>query len=129
MGTQLNFSTTYHPQIDGKNERSNHILKNMLRIYVLDRPTKWDGFLHFAEFSYNNNYQMSIKMCYFEAMYGIKFHTPPSWSQPEYRLILGLDPLHEMEQIVWRIQQNIKTIQYRQKNYQAKKRTQKEFKI
>jgi transposase InsO family protein len=30
LGTQLNFSTTYHPKIDGKNERRNHILEDML---------------------------------------------------------------------------------------------------
>ena len=42
LGTNLNFSTAYHPQIDGKIERVNQVLEDMLRIYVMDKPTKWE---------------------------------------------------------------------------------------
>ena len=41
LGTKLNFSTAYHPQIDGKTERVNQLLEDMLRMYVMDKPTKW----------------------------------------------------------------------------------------
>ena len=61
MGTKLNFSTAYHPQT----ERTNHILEDMLRMYVMDRPSKWEDYFHLAEFAYNNSYQSSIKMCPF----------------------------------------------------------------
>lgn len=54
MGTKLNFSTTYHPQTDGQTERKNYILEDMLRIYVMDRPSKWEDYLHLPKFSYNN---------------------------------------------------------------------------
>jgi hypothetical protein len=36
LGTQLNFSTTYHPETDGKIERTNQILEVMLCLYVMD---------------------------------------------------------------------------------------------
>ena len=93
MGIKLNFSTAYHPQIDGQTERTNQILEDMLRIYVMDRPSKWEDYLHLAEFSYNNSYQSSIKMSLFEALYGRRCRTSFSWSQPEDKLKLGLDAL------------------------------------
>lgn len=66
-------------------------------MYVIERPTKWDDFMHLTEFPYNNIYQTSIKMSLFEAMYGKKCHTPLSWSEPKDSLIFGIDPLQEME--------------------------------
>ena len=78
MGTKLNFSTAYHPRTDGQTERTNQILEDMLRMYVMDRPSKWEDYLHLAEFAYNNSYQSSIKMSPFEALYGRKCRTPLS---------------------------------------------------
>lgn len=39
LGTQLNFSTTYHPQTDGQIERVNQVVEDMLRAYVMQKPT------------------------------------------------------------------------------------------
>src|SRR5713226_4590709 len=67
LGTKLNFSTAYHPQIDGKTERVNQVLEDMLRMYVMDKPTKWQDYLHLVEFSYNNGQQASLGMSLYEA--------------------------------------------------------------
>lgn len=64
---------------------------------IVASDLKWEDFLHLAEFAYNKNYQTSIKMISFEDLYGIKWHTPLSWSESEDILILGLYALHEME--------------------------------
>ena len=53
---RLNFSISYHPQIDGQIERVNQIVEDMLRMYVMNNPMKWEDYLHLNEFSYNNVY-------------------------------------------------------------------------
>jgi hypothetical protein len=70
MDTKLNFSSPYHPQIDGQMERTNQILEDMLRACVLKYGKSWDKSLPYAEFSYNNNYLANIEMALFEALYG-----------------------------------------------------------
>ena len=69
MGTELRFSTAYHPQSDGQTERVNQIVEDMLRSCALQYGDSWDTSLPYAEFSYNNSYQTSPKMCPFEALY------------------------------------------------------------
>ena len=70
MGTDLTFSTAYHPQTGGQTERVNQILEDMLRSCAIIYGKSWDECLPFAEFSYNNSYQASIGMSPFEALYG-----------------------------------------------------------
>ena len=52
LGTKLNFSIAYHPQTDDKTERENQVLEDMLRMYVMDKPSKWEDYLHLVEFAY-----------------------------------------------------------------------------
>eukprot|EP00253_Pinus_taeda_P030914 PITA_30914 len=40
LGTQLEFSTAYHPQTNGQTERVNQVVEDMLRAYVMQQPTK-----------------------------------------------------------------------------------------
>ena len=100
LNTTLNFSTSFHPQIDGQTERVNQVLKYLLRMYVKDQPGKWEDYLHLVEFAYNNNYQASVKFSSFEILYGRKCNTPISWSNLVDRLVLGPELLKEMEEIV-----------------------------
>jgi hypothetical protein len=72
FGTNLNFSTTYHPESDGQTKRVNQVIEDMLRMYVMDKPSKWEDYLHLVEFAYNHGYRASLKMSPFEALYGRK---------------------------------------------------------
>jgi hypothetical protein len=72
FGTNIKFSKTYHPESNGKTERVIRVIEDMLRMYVMDKPYKWEDYLQLVEFSYNNGYQASLKMSPFEALYGRK---------------------------------------------------------
>jgi hypothetical protein len=66
LDTQLRFSSACHPQIEGQTQRVNQILEDMLRACALQYGRSWDKSLVYAEFSYNNSYQESLKMAPFE---------------------------------------------------------------
>ena len=66
MGTNLKFSTAFHPQTDGLSEITIQTLEDMLRAYVIDLKGSWDEHLPLVEFAYNNSYQASIKAAPYE---------------------------------------------------------------
>nr|GEV28063.1 DNA-directed DNA polymerase [Tanacetum cinerariifolium] len=72
LGTQLDMSTTYHPETDVQSERTIQTIKDMLRACVIDIGKEWEKHLPLVEFSYNNSYHASIKASPFEALYGRK---------------------------------------------------------
>ena len=69
IGTRLMMNTTFHPQTDDQLERTIQVLENMMGACVLDFKVSWEEYLPLVEFSYNNNYQASIQMLPYEALY------------------------------------------------------------
>jgi hypothetical protein len=129
FGTNLNFSTTYHPESDRKTERLNQVIEDMLRMYVMYEPSKWEDYLHLVEFYYKHVYQTSLKMSPFEALYGRKCNTPVSWDNLGDRVVVGPDFLRQMEDKMIKINKNLKATQDRKKSYVDKDRTHIEFKV
>jgi hypothetical protein len=70
-------------------ERFNQVIEDILIMYVMDKPSKWEDYLNLVEFAYNNGYQASMKMIPFESLYGRKLNTPVSWDNPVDRVVLG----------------------------------------
>jgi poly(A) polymerase Pap1 len=89
FGTYLNLSTTYHPESDGRKKRTNKIIEDMLRMYVMYNPSKWEDYIHLVDIAYNNGYQSSLKMSPSEALHGRKCNTLVSWDKPRNRAIIG----------------------------------------
>jgi hypothetical protein len=75
MDTKLNFSSAYHLQTDGQIERTNQVLEDMLRACALKYGKSWDKGWPYAELSYNNSNEASLKMAPFEALFGRKCRT------------------------------------------------------
>jgi transposase InsO family protein len=73
MDTRLNFSSPCDPQADGQTERINQILEDMYGT--------WDKSLLYADFSYNNSFQASLKKSPLKALYSRKCRTPLHWNK------------------------------------------------
>jgi hypothetical protein len=83
----------------------------MLRACKLKYGKSWDKSLPYAEFSYNNSYQASIKMAPIEALYGRQCRTPLFWSPTGESQIFGLELLKDAEKQVKMIRENLKVAQ------------------
>ena len=85
----------------------------MLFRSVLAYGAGWEDSLPYAEISYNNSYQDSLKMSPFEALYGRKCRTPLNWSEVGDSKIFGPDVLLEAEKQVHLIRDRLKAAQSR----------------
>ncbi|GJW59696.1 putative reverse transcriptase domain-containing protein [Tanacetum coccineum] len=95
LGTQLDMSTTYHPETDEQSERIIQILEDMLRACVIDFGKGWERYLPLVEFFYNNSYHASIKAAPFEALYGRKYRSPVCWAEVRDVQLTGPEIIHE----------------------------------
>nr|GEU45555.1 putative reverse transcriptase domain-containing protein [Tanacetum cinerariifolium] len=81
LGTQLDMSTTYHPDTDGQSERTIQTLEDMLRACAIDFGKGWEKYLPLVEYSYNDSYHASTKAAPFEALYSRKCRSPVCWAK------------------------------------------------
>ncbi|GJS55390.1 putative reverse transcriptase domain-containing protein [Tanacetum coccineum] len=107
LGTQLDMSTAYHPETNGKSERTIQTLEDILRSYVIDFGKGWEKHLPLVEFSYNNNYHASIKAAPFEALYGQKCRSPVCWAEVGDVQLTGPEITHETTKKIVQIQQRL----------------------
>jgi hypothetical protein len=103
------------------------VLEDMLRACALQHRGSWDKSLPYAEFSYNNSYQASLKMSPFEALYGRKCRTPLYWDQTGESHFFGPEMIQEAEEQVRIIRENLRVAQTRQKSYANNRRRLLEF--
>jgi hypothetical protein len=79
----------------------------MLRDSALQYGRSWHKSLSYAEFSYNNSYQQSLKMAPFEMLYGRRCQTPLLWSEAGERKVFGPDILQEAKKQVRMVRENL----------------------
>ncbi|WVZ97364.1 hypothetical protein U9M48_042910 [Paspalum notatum var. saurae] len=129
LDTKLRFSTAYHPETDGQTERTNQILEDMLRACAIQYGTSWDKCLPYAEFSYNNSYQASLKKSPFEALYGKRCRTPLFWNQTGEKQVFGHDIIRDLEQQLRIVRENLRVARSSERSYADVRRRDLSFKV
>lgn len=76
MGSELHFSTSFHPQTDGQTERVNHLLEIYLRHFVSANQRDWAKLIDVAQFSYNLQQSEATGKSPFEIVIGQQPLTP-----------------------------------------------------
>ena len=129
LGTQLNFSTAFHPQTDGQSERTIQTLEDMLRACVMEFKGSWDTHLPLIEFAYNNSYQASIEMAPYEALYGRKCRTLVCGDEVGERKLISPKIVQVTTDKINVIREKLKVARDRQKSYADNHRRNLEFKV
>ncbi|GKF52026.1 putative reverse transcriptase domain, ribonuclease H-like domain, aspartic peptidase domain protein, partial [Tanacetum coccineum] len=129
LGTQLDMSTAYHPEIDGQIERTIQTLEDMLRAYVIDFGKRWERHLPLVEFSYNNSYHASIKATPFKALYGRKCRSPVCWAEVGDVQLMGPEIIHETTKKIVKIRQRLQAARDRQRSYANVRRKPLKFQV
>ncbi|MCO5573242.1 hypothetical protein L7F22_027011 [Adiantum nelumboides] len=128
LGTQLCFSSAYHPQSVGQTERVNQVVEDIIRAYCSREPRKWIQFLPLVEFAYNSSFHSSIGMSPFNALYGHECVSPLNFSDPTIRVEATKKMLEEMGEQTKAIRHDIQAAKDRHKHYADQKRSYRKFK-
>ncbi|KAA0039039.1 pol protein [Cucumis melo var. makuwa] len=110
MGTRLDFSTAFHPQTDGQTEHLNQVLEDMLRACALE-------------------FQATIGMAPFEALYGKCCRSPVCWGEVCEQRLMGPELVQSTNEAIQKIRSLMHTAQSRQKSYVDVRRKDLEFDV
>jgi len=128
MGTQLLFSSAYHPQTDGQTERVNQCLEMYLCCVVYDDPKQWKQMLSQAEYWYNTSFHTSLGCSPFHALYGYDLNNGYMQSTTDTG-----DSVHEMVQTVQTqtrvLKEHLAKAQNKMKMVADKNRVDREYQV
>nr|GEV97549.1 hypothetical protein [Tanacetum cinerariifolium] len=102
LGTSLDMSIAYHPQIDGQSECTIQTLEDILR---------------------------TVRCAPFEALYGRKFRSPIMWAEVVEGQLIGPQLVQETTKKISRIKDRLKAMRDRQKSYADNRRKPLEYSV
>ncbi|KAL5488701.1 hypothetical protein EMCRGX_G017682 [Ephydatia muelleri] len=76
LGVKRIYTTSYHPQGNGLDERFNQTLQNMLVKFIMDKKDVWDVFLDTCVYAYNTSVHESTSFSPFEVIFGCRALMP-----------------------------------------------------
>jgi hypothetical protein len=131
MGSELKFSTGYHPQTDGQTERVNALLEDYLRHYVSTSQKNWLDLLDVAQFAYNMHKSSATGMSPSEMVFGQQPIAPHEIAAQKtggkcpaaYRFI------RERQELMQQAKDSLAKAQRRMKKYADAKRRSLEFSV
>ncbi|GJZ13127.1 putative reverse transcriptase domain-containing protein, partial [Tanacetum coccineum] len=125
LGTQLDMSTAYHPQIDGQSKRTIQTLEDMLRACVMDFRKCWDRHLPLVDFL------TTTVITLVSRLHRLKL----SMAKKVDRLFVGDAQLtgpeivHETTEKIIQIKKRIQVVRDRQKSYADRRLKLLEFEV
>jgi hypothetical protein len=129
LGTQLQFTTAYHPQTDGQSERVNQCLEMFLRCSVHDEPRQWRKWLPLAEFWYNSTYHSALGCTPFKALYGCEPNLGAMPMLEEDDMSEATVILRDRQLQLDRLKIHLASAQNRMKLQADRRRSEKEFAV
>ena len=96
---------------------------------MIDYEGSWDRHIPLVEFVYNNDFQSSIGMTSYEALYGRKCRTPLCLTKLSEKKVIGPDLIQEIEEKVKMIKEILKVATDRPKSYADMKRKDIRYEI
>lgn len=127
--TELNHSTSYHPQTDGQTEIVNKWIEGYLRNYVAGHQKAWVHWLYLGEYCYNTTFHMSTGMSPFKALYGYDVPSFLDLAFEQSNVPKTRDWLQENQDILSALKENLQCAKNQQKIYAAKKRVERHFEV
>ena len=128
-GTDLRFSTAYHPQTDGQSERTNRTLEQVLRAYVQPTQTDWDLRLSTAEFAVNNSVSASTGQTPFYSIYARHVNTPIDVALNTCPVPAAVNLRTAFDSVIGDVRANLADAQQRQSEQANKRRREMTFAV
>ena len=129
VGTDLHYSSAYHPQSDGQSERLNQCVESYLRCMTGEFPTRWSSWLAMAEWWYNSSYHSSLQLTPFEALYGYKPVPLPLGPYVDTIIPAAAQLLQERMRISGSLKDHLTKAQQRMKFFADQQRTERSFAV
>ena len=98
LGIEQQFSSAYHPQMQGQVENLNGWLETFLRMFCNHQKENWADLLHLAEFAWNNHHHSSLDMTPFYANYGMHPMMTDLLSEGQYDVPKQIKQLQETQE-------------------------------
>lgn len=123
-GIKHNFTTDYHPQCNGIDEKLNGSLVKTIRNYTTEYPATWHEEIKWALFSYNTAFHESLRLSPYEVVFGCKPRTPLNLR------VTDPIPAQEAREVIREVvSQNLIEAQQRQKHFYDRNRDSSSYEV